>query len=156
MLPSNVTNGEIQAHVKKALQEGISDRILNLVDIGPYNVATAVVIRRPAVAGSKGIGNIGSFLSHDKVTEVDHILRGSGTQVTGGTMIGGQPNMGGATGPGVGGGKAIEGGRTSHLTAGDIQIIPPFVPHGWTSVGPEGIEYIVFRVDPEHVLAKKE
>lgn len=152
---TDLTNAEVQAHLAKAVKEGISDRILSLVDVGPYNVAAAVVIRRPPSPAGKGIGNIGGFLSHDKITEVYYITRGFGTQITGGKMIGGQPNRsGGATGPGIGGATKIEGGRTSHLTAGDVQIIPPGVPHGWMSVGPEGIDYIVIRVDPEKVLVK--
>jgi hypothetical protein len=40
------------------------------------------VIRLPASGTTKGVGNIGGFLSHDKITEVYYVLRGSGTQVT--------------------------------------------------------------------------
>ena len=75
--------------------------------------------------------------------------------MTGGTIVGGQPTRGsGNIGPGVGGGTRIEGGRTSQLETGDVHIIPPGVPHGWLSVGPDGIDYLVVRVDPEHVLAQ--
>jgi hypothetical protein len=34
-----------------------------------------------------------------------------------------------------------------------VQINPSNVPHGFTSVDPGGIDYLVFRVDPEHALA---
>jgi mannose-6-phosphate isomerase-like protein (cupin superfamily) len=153
---TDLSGSAIQAHIRTAEQQGVTDRILSMVDIGPYNIAAAVVIRRPPSPTSKGVGNIGGFLSHNKITEVYYVLRGSGTQLTGGTMIGGQPNKGGgATGPGIGGGTSLRSARSSNLVAGDIQIIPPNVPHGWASVGPEGIDYIVFRVDPDHVLVQK-
>lgn len=153
---TDLDHTEIEAHLKRAVQDGITDRILSLVDIGPYNVAAAVVIRRPPGGTGKGVGNIGSFIQHDKITEVYYVLRGSGVQVTGGTMIGGTPSSGGGpTGPGVGGGTRIDGGVNSTLETGDLQIIPPGVPHGWLSVGPGGVDYIVFRVDPDHVLVKQ-
>jgi mannose-6-phosphate isomerase-like protein (cupin superfamily) len=152
---ADLDHTEIEAYLQRAVKEGVSDRIMSLVDVGPYNVAAAVVIRRLPGDTVKGIGNVGGFIQHDKVTEVYYVLRGSGVQVTGGTMIGGRPSSGGpSTGPGVGGGTRIDGGASSTLEAGDLQIIPAGVPHGWLSVGTDGIDYIVIRVDPEHVLAK--
>jgi hypothetical protein len=34
-----------------------------------------------------------------------------------------------------------------------MQIIPPGVGHVWTDIAEGGIDYMVIRVDPEHVLA---
>jgi mannose-6-phosphate isomerase-like protein (cupin superfamily) len=113
--------------------------------MGKYNVAVAVVAR-PA-------GQDKRVLSHDKITEVYYILRGSGTQVTG-TLAGGTRQETSKTiGPGLSGDQPLQNPRSGRLGPGDIQIIPPGVGHGWSSIDAGGIEYLVFRVDPEHVLA---
>jgi mannose-6-phosphate isomerase-like protein (cupin superfamily) len=140
---TDLTKTEMDAYLKRALQEGISDQNLRVVEIGPYGVGSAVILRRYASATSKGIGNIGGFLIHPDVTEIYYITRGTGTQITGGTLV----KEGEKT--------RIDGGRTSQLTAGDIQIIPPNVPHGWSSVDPAGIDYLIFRVAPPHSLKEK-
>ena len=49
----------------------------------------------------------------------------------------------------------IEGGRTSNLVVGDVQIIPPNVPHGWAKVDPAGVDYLIFRVDPAHTIKER-
>ena len=154
----NMTDGGgIQAHVKKSFQEGISDRILNLVDIGAmYNVATAVV---PSVAlqspAGEGIGNLAASQPRQGDRGVLHPERFGHSGHRRNDDSAGNPTWA-ALGPVREEAKPVEGGRTSHLTAGDIRDqTAPFVPHGWTSVGPEGIEYIVFRVEPEHVLARR-
>jgi mannose-6-phosphate isomerase-like protein (cupin superfamily) len=119
---------------------------MTLVDSGKYNVAVALV-RRPASAVVRGA------LTHAKVTEVYYILRGSGIQVTGGTLAAGKPNSGSSTiGPSVSGSE-VQGGRSSRLGPGDLQIVPPDVPHGFTSIEPGGIDYLVMRIDPDHVLS---
>jgi quercetin dioxygenase-like cupin family protein len=43
--------------------------------------------------------------------------------------------------------------RSTKLGPGDVQIIPPGVGHGFTSIDSGGIEYLIFRIDPDHVLA---
>ena len=80
-----VMNPAIQEAVQKALQAlkpgvTVNDRIISLQDEGGYNVAVAVVAR-PA-------GTFQNSLSHDTITEIYYVLRGTGTQVTG-TMAGG-------------------------------------------------------------------
>ena len=50
--------------------------------MGSYNVGVAIVARP---AGT----NLSQYLSHDKITRIYYILRGSGTQVTG-TMVDGR------------------------------------------------------------------
>jgi mannose-6-phosphate isomerase-like protein (cupin superfamily) len=147
---TDVTKAEIDAAVAKgiaALLPGVTvnDRLVNVSDMQKYNVATAVVVR-PA-------GKDGRVLSHDKITEVYYVLKGSGTQVTG-TLVGGTHQDNSKTiGPGMSGDKPLQDARSGKLGPGDIQIIPPGVGHGWTSIDPGGIQYLVFRIDPEHVLA---
>ena len=147
---TDITKADIDAAVAKgiaALLPGVTvnDRLVNVSDMAKYNVAVAVVVR-PA-------GKDDRVLSHDKITEVYYVLKGSGTQVTG-TLVGGTHQETSKTiGPGMSGDKPLQNARSGKLGPGDIQIIPPGVGHGWTSIDPGGIQYLVFRIDPEHVLA---
>jgi hypothetical protein len=58
-----------------------------------------------------------------------------------------------AIGPSQGSNTALSNGRSTKLGPGDVQIIPPGVGHGFTSIDSGGIEYLIFRIDPDHVLA---
>jgi len=149
---SEVMNSAVQQALVQALQDlkpgvSVSDHIISLQDIGKYNVAFAVVAR-PA-------GTFTGSLSHDKITEIYYVLKGSGTQVTG-TMVDGTRGTTASktVGPGMSSNSPIQNGKSKKLGPGDMQIVPPGVAHGFTSIDPGGIEYLVFRVDPEHVLAK--
>lgn len=148
---TEVMNAAVQEAFTKALQDlkpgvSVSDHIVGLQDIGKYNIAVAVVAR-PA-------GTFQNSLSHDKITEIYYVVKGSGTQVTG-TMVGGTRAARPSTtiGPGMSSNSPIQNGKSRKLGPGDIQIIPPGVAHGFTSIDPGGIEYLVFRVDAEHVLS---
>jgi mannose-6-phosphate isomerase-like protein (cupin superfamily) len=124
----------------------VSDHLLSLPDIGKYNVGVAVVAR-PA-------GTFQNSLSHDKITEIYYVLRGSGIQVTG-TMVDGtrSANVSKTIGPGMSSNAPLQNGRSTKLGPGDVQIVPPGVGHGFTSIDPGGIEYLIFRIDADHVLA---
>src|SRR4051794_4704482 len=137
---TDLTGAAIEQDLKLSFTGNVYDQIKTLVDAGEYNVAVALV-RRPAAAVVQGA------LTHSKITEVYYILRGSGIQVTGGTLLESKPNSGSTTiGPGMSG-SGVQGGRSSKLGPGDLQIIPPNVPHGFTSIEPGGIDYLVLRVD---------
>jgi mannose-6-phosphate isomerase-like protein (cupin superfamily) len=143
---TDVTNVEVQAEAKKAQGAALSDRLVSVADMGQYNVAVAVVTRAASDTPS------GAF-SHLKITEVYYILRGSGTQVTG-TLVngtGGGPDP--LIGPTLGGRSPLQNARSSKLGPGDIQIIPPGVAHAWSSIDAGGIDYLVYRIDPDHLLA---
>jgi mannose-6-phosphate isomerase-like protein (cupin superfamily) len=148
---TEVLNADIQQAFKNALQDlkpgvSVSDHIVGLQDIGKYNVAVAVVVR-PA-------GTFQNSLSHDKITEIYYVVKGSGTQVTG-TMVDGTRSARPSTtiGPGMSSNSPIQNGKSRKLGPGDIQVIPPGVAHGFTSIDSGGIEYLVFRVDTDHVLS---
>jgi mannose-6-phosphate isomerase-like protein (cupin superfamily) len=131
---TDLPSADVKAAIARALQElkpgvGASDHLISLVNAGAYNVGVAVVAR-PA-------GPSQNSLSHDKITEVYYILRGSGTQVIGPSFSSTSP---------------LQNTRTRKLGPGDISIIPPGVGHTFTTIDPGGIEYLVFRVDPERVL----
>ena len=148
---AEILSPAIQEAMKKAVQDlkpgtSVIDRIINLQDIGRYNVALAVVTR-PA-------GTFQNSLSHDKITEIYYVLRGTGTQVTG-TMVNGtrSQNVSTTIGPGMSSNSPIQNAKATKLGPGDVQIIPPGVAHGFTSIDAGGIDYLVFRVDPDHLLA---
>jgi len=50
------------------------------------------------------------------------------------------------------GNYALQNTTARKLGPGDIQIIPPGLGHRWQNIDAGGIQYLVFRVDPEKVL----
>jgi D-lyxose ketol-isomerase len=90
------------------------------------------------------------------VTEVYHIIEGAGTFVTGGEMVEPTPSPADGNtvkvlvGPSTGG-TAIRGGQTRRVGPGDVIVIPPGVAH-WFSVVESDMNYLVVRVDADHVL----
>jgi len=101
--------------------------------------------------------SLNASLEHNDITEVYHIISGSGTMVSDGTIENAKPSADANTmtvvGPSAGGGKII-GGRSRKIGAGDVVIVPPGVPHGWSEVSEE-LVYLVVRMDPKKVLKPK-
>jgi oxalate decarboxylase/phosphoglucose isomerase-like protein (cupin superfamily) len=148
---SEIPHADIDKAFARALSElkpgvAISDHLVSLADMGKYNVAVAVVAR-PA-------GTFQSSLSHDKITEIYYVLKGSATQVTG-TMVNGtrQARVSTTIGPSMGSDAPLQNARTRKLSAGDVSVIPQGVGHMFTSIDAGGIQYLVFRVDADHVLS---
>jgi len=146
---TDLSNAEIQEAVKRgiaALTPGVSvnDRLVSMADISKYNVAVAVVAR-PAGPDPRS-------LSHDKITEIYYVLKGSGTQLTGTLVNGTHQDTSKTIGPGMSSEAALQNTTSKKLGPGDIQIIPPGLGHRWQNIDPGGIQYLVFRVDPEKVL----
>jgi mannose-6-phosphate isomerase-like protein (cupin superfamily) len=148
----DITKIDIEAARKigmAALTPGVSvsDRNISLADIGPYNVTVAFVTR-PATKTPSG-----RALSHDKITEIYYVIRGTATQVTG-NLVNPTKEAGSTTiGPGSSSTDPIANGRKTTLGPGEMQIIPPGVGHVFSEIAEGGIDYMVIRVDPEHVLA---
>ena len=150
----DITKADIDAAVKIGMaalapdNASVSDRNIKISDSGAYNVAVAFVTRPATKVPS------GRALSHDKITEIYYVVRGSGTQVTGPLAANATRQEESATiGPGFSSTSPISGGRATRLGPGEMQIIPPGVGHVWTDIAEGGIDYMVIRVDPEHVLA---
>jgi mannose-6-phosphate isomerase-like protein (cupin superfamily) len=153
MPATDIPLAAVQDAIKRgaaALKPGVtvSDRVFSLADIGQYNVAVAFVTRPGGAAAGDRV------LSHDKITEIYYVVRGSGTQVTG-TLVDGTHNAttGNTIGPSWSSNVPIKDGRSTKLGPGEMQIIPPGVGHSWSQIAEGGIDYLVIRVDPEHVLA---
>ena len=149
-----VTAADVQATLQKAPASAFSDQAIRMVDLGGlgYNVGVSVV-SRPKSATE------GPPVEHDKVTEIYHVIAGSGTLVTGGKLIGAKPRPVNApqvvqlNGPSVFG-TSVEGGETRRISPGDVVIIPAGVNHWFTEIQ-ESMTYIVVRVDPEKVVTLK-
>jgi mannose-6-phosphate isomerase-like protein (cupin superfamily) len=147
---TDILKGDVEALAKTMLNIPGGDQLLRVVPInnGEYNTGVAVVHRAPAQ-------NIAASLSHTQITEIYYVLRGSGMMVSGGTMENAkdQTPVNPVIGPSLAGGK-ITGGAVRKIGAGDIVIVPPNTPHGWTEVNEE-LVYLTFRMDPKKVLPLK-
>ncbi len=144
----DVTDADIRATIKTAPADAVMDQQIRVVDIGKYNVAVGV-LHRAAKAKQ-------SAISHAQVTEVYHIIDGAGTLVTGGEMVDSTPSPADGNtvkvlvGPSTGG-ASIRGGQSRRVGPGDVIVIPPGVAH-WFSAVESDMNYLVVRVDADHVL----
>lgn len=148
---TDIKEADIQAAVEEVIAAGITDTTIRTVDAGGHHVGVGVVHR--AAGGTTG-GAI-----HNLVSEVYHVLGGSGILVTGGRLIDPQPREDDSStvvqinGPGVGG-NGIEGGVSRRVDEGDVIVIPAGTPHRWSAVY-SPVTYTVVRIDPERVVTLK-
>lgn len=138
----------IQATIQKAPPDSVTDQQIRMVDVGKAHVGVGVVVRSAKARQSA--------VEHDQLTEVYHILEGSGTLTTGGTIVNPQRDakdsktVSELNGPSQRG-SALANGESRHVGPGDVIIIPAGVGHWFTQV--EGnIRYLVVRVDVDKVL----
>ena len=146
-----IANNDVQSTLKGMPANSVTDKQVRVVNTGKQNVGIGVVHRSAQAAQSA--------VKHDQVTEVYHILAGSGTMVTGGTLV--KPQRRGSndaalrelTGPSVSG-ASIQEGESRHVGPGDMVIIPAGVGH-WFSKVDGSIDYVVVRIDPDKIVALK-
>ncbi len=150
---TDVPNDEIQATVKKTASAAVSDQAIRVVSVNDeYNVGVGVVHR--ARYASKPSPN---GIEHSQITEIYHVIEGSGVLVTGGTIENPRESSPDSSvvrvlnGPSTGGG-AISGGVSRRIGPGDVVIIPPNTPHWFSDISSDQIVYLVIRVDPHKVL----
>lgn len=149
---TDIGNADVQALAKSMSAMPGGDQLLRVAPInnGEYHVGVAVVHRAKAT-------NIAASLAHHQITEIYHVISGSGTMVSGGTMENAKDttdaNILSVVGPSAQGGRIV-GGFSRKIGAGDVVILPPDVPHGWTEVTDE-LVYLVVRMDPMKVLKVK-
>lgn len=145
---TDVTKADLDATLKRAPAAGVMDQQIRVVDIGKYNVAVGI-LHRAAKAKQTAI-------SHGNVTEVYHILEGSGTLVTGGTIVAATPVAADSetsrvlVGPSTTG-PSVQNGQSRKVSPGDVIVIPPGVAHWFSSMDAD-MNYLVIRVDADHVL----
>jgi mannose-6-phosphate isomerase-like protein (cupin superfamily) len=150
---TDVSAADIEAVLKQeiAAKKPVVDTPIRVVDAGGHNVGIGLVYR-PAPARGGGA-------SHDKVTEVYHVIDGGGTLVTGGTLVNARRRANVAeevtkiNGPGYSGDR-IEGGVSRRIAKGDVVIVPAGTPHWWSEID-GSVTYLVVRVDPGRVVNLK-
>jgi mannose-6-phosphate isomerase-like protein (cupin superfamily) len=139
---------ELQAYTKKAIAEKRVDQQVRDVDIGKSHVAIGMVYRGKLDAPAKE-----SVAEHDLVSEVYHIIDGSGTLVLGPDIVNMKRRPADAetvrlfNGPGNNG-ESIKDGVTYHLKPGDVVIIPAGTGHWFTKID-DHITYLMVRIDPD-------
>src|SRR5262245_31582730 len=78
-----IPNDEVQAYVKKAIAERLTDQQVRDVEIGKAHIGIGVVHRGKLAAPAPE-----SVAEHDLVSEVYHVIDGSATLVTGPDLVG--------------------------------------------------------------------
>jgi mannose-6-phosphate isomerase-like protein (cupin superfamily) len=142
---------DIQATLKKAPPDSVTDQAIRTVAVGNLNVGLGVVHRSAKAAQTS--------IAHDELTEIYHVLAGSGTLVTGGVIT--KPErfpedsqtVKELAGPSMRG-TALENGVSRKVRAGDVVIIPAGTGHWFSSID-GAIDYEVMRVDPGKLLSLK-
>lgn len=146
-----ITGENIQATLKKAAPDSVTDQAIRTITVGNLNVGVGVVHR-----SAKGAQ---TSIVHDELTEIYHVLSGSGTLVTGGTMTkperfpANSETVKDLAGPSWRG-TTLEGGVSRKIKAGDVVIIPAGSGHYFSQID-GAIDYEVMRVDPGKLLSLK-
>ncbi len=146
---------EVEAYVKKAIAEKRVDQQVRDVDIGKAHIGIGMVHRGKLDAPAPE-----SVAEHDLVSEVYHIIDGSGTLVLGPDIADMKRRPATAetvrlfNGPGNNG-TTIRNGTTHQLKAGDVVIIPAGTGHWFTKID-DHITYIMVRIDPDKVTPVKD
>jgi mannose-6-phosphate isomerase-like protein (cupin superfamily) len=142
--------GELQAYTKKAIAEKRVDQQVRDVEIGKAHVAIGMVHRGKLDAPAPE-----SVAEHDLVSEVYHIIDGSGTLVLGPDIIDMKRRPATSetvrlfNGPGNNG-TSIRNGVSYQLKAGDVVVIPAGTGHWFTKID-DHITYLMVRIDPDKV-----
>ena len=146
---------EIQAYVKKAVAEKLTDQQIRDVEIGKAHVGVGVVHRGRLTSAAAD-----SVAEHDLVSEVYHVIDGAGTLVTGPDLVGKKRRPADLetvrlfNGPGNNA-ASIRNGVTHELKAGDVVVIPAGTGHYFTRID-DHITYLMIRIDPDKVTPLKD
>jgi mannose-6-phosphate isomerase-like protein (cupin superfamily) len=145
---------ELDAYTRKGIAEKLIDQQVRDVDIGRANIGIGMVYR-----GKLDGPRPDSVAEHDHVSEVYHIISGSGTLVLGPDITNRQRRP--ATmrtvvefnGPGNNG-SSIKDGVAYNIKAGDVVVIPAGTGHWFTRID-DHINYLMIRIDPDKVTPLK-
>ncbi len=150
---TDINNFEIEALVRKMATERVGDQAIRVVSInGEYNLAMGVVSRLKTTPKE-----VPAPIEHSQITEVYHVISGSGTLVTGGMLK--DPKEIPANdevvtifnGPSTEG-SSIQNGVSRKIGPGDVVIIPPNTPHWFSEIPTDKIVFLVVLVDLHKVL----
>lgn len=127
-----------------------TEQILRMINVGRMDVGVAVMRRAPGKQGA---------VMHDQLTEVYHILAGTGVLTTGRQLEDAKPmdpngkvvkELAGPSSSGPG----IHDGHSQRFGPGDSIIIPAGVAH-WFSSLDTTVDYLVVRIDPDRKIPIK-
>ena len=79
---TDINNSEIETLVRNMAAESVNDQAIRIVSVnGEYNLAVAVVSRLKTTPKK-----VPSAVEHSHISEIYHVISGSGTLVTGGVL----------------------------------------------------------------------
>lgn len=149
-----IGNEEVQAYIKRAIENKLTDQQIRAVDIGKTNLDVGVVYRgrldKPADA---------SVAEHDLVSELYHVIEGTATLVLGPDLVNMKRRPADLetvrlfNGPGHNA-TSIRNGVSYNLKPGDVVIIPAGTGHWFTKID-DHIIYLMVRIDPDKVTPNK-
>src|SRR5579872_2272977 len=147
----DIPGREIDNALQRSAEQPDADQSLAVVNINnEYNLGISTVHR--ARTGGR---QIAPAAIHSAVTEIFHIIAGTGTVVTGGTLTGPQQNENDPrSGPTILGSRIVDG-VTRGVGPGDVIVVPPNTPVQFTEVNSAELVYLVVRVDSHKVLAAR-
>ena len=146
---------ELNAYTKKALEEKHIDQQVRDIDIGKARVGIGMVYR-----GKLDAPLPNSVAEHDQISEVYHIISGSGTLVLGPQIANRerrpatQRTVVQFNGPGNNGSEILKG-ISRELKPGDVVVIPAGTGHWFTKID-DHINYLMVRFDPDKVTPLKD
>lgn len=146
---------ELNAYTKKALEEKHIDQQVRDIDIGKARVGIGMVYR-----GKLDAPLPNSVAEHDQISEVYHIISGSGTLVLGPQITNRerrpatQRTVVQFNGPGNNGSEILNG-ISRELKPGDVVVIPAGTGHWFTKIN-DHINYLMVRVDPDKATPLKD
>src|ERR1700691_3116445 len=146
---------EVQAYVKRAIDFDLVDQQMRSVDLGKTQLGIGVVHRGKLLEPAKD-----SVAEHDLISEVYHVIDGSGTLVTGPDIVGETRRPASSqtvrefNGPGNSG-ASIRNAVAHHLVPGDVLIIPAGTGHMFTRID-DHITYLMVRIDPDKAVPLKD
>lgn len=141
---------ELQGYVQKAIAEKRIDQQVRDIDIGKAHIGIGIVHRTKLDAPAPQ-----SVAEHDLVSEVYHIIDGTGTLVLGPDIVdmkrrpASMETVRSFNGPGNNG-VSIRNGATYQLKPGDVVVIPAGTGHWFTKID-DHITYLMVRIDPDKV-----
>jgi len=146
---------ELQAYTQKAIAEKLTDQQVRDIEIGKAHIGIGMVHRGKLDAPAPN-----SVAEHDQVSEVYHIVGGSGTLLLGPDILDRQRRPAALltvrefNGPGNNG-SAIRNGVAHQLKSGDVVVIPAGTGHQFTKID-DHIDYLMVRIDPDKVTPLKD